>query len=256
MEAGAELRELKRELRAAAEPERVGELQRFFKTGPGEYGEGDVFIGVRVPAIREIVASYATKLDLAEIGGLLDSGVHEERLAALLMMVRRFRLADGSLRNEIFEMYLRKTDRINGWDLVDSSAPHIVGAHLLNWSQARAQELLDRLIHSTSLWERRIALVATAAFIRQGSYDPTLRLAQEVLDDREDLIHKATGWMLREVGKKDEERLVAFLADHAARMPRTMLRYAVERLPDSVRLEMMSARRRTEDRMARPPGLG
>jgi 3-methyladenine DNA glycosylase AlkD len=237
----ADLNELRRELREAAEPERVPELQRFFKTGPGGYGEGDVFLGVRVPAVR-VVARRHAGLDLEDVTKLLCSPVHEERLAALVILVRRYGRADEQERQRIYDLYLGNTAHVKGWDLVDVSAPYIVGAHLLD-CRGVERRVLDRLASSPSVWERRIAIMATFAFVRAGECNETLRLARVLLEDEHDLIHKAVGWMLREVGKRDEELLVGFLQQHAGDMPRTMLRYAVERLDASVRSELMAAGR-------------
>jgi 3-methyladenine DNA glycosylase AlkD len=238
----ADLSELRRELREAAEPERVPEFQRFFKTGSGGYGEGDVFLGVRVPGVR-VVARHHAGLNLEDITTLLRSPIHEERLAALVILVRRYGRADEQERQRIYDLYLGNTANVNGWDLVDVSAPHIVGAHLLDRGGAE-RGILDRLASSLSVWERRIAIMATFAFVRAGECNETLRLAHVLLEDKHDLIHKAVGWMLREVGKRDEELLVGFLQQHAGEMPRTMLRYAVERLDASLRTELMAVGRR------------
>jgi 3-methyladenine DNA glycosylase AlkD len=235
----ADLNELRRELREAAEPERVPELQRFFKTGPGGYGEGDVFLGVRVPAVR-VVARHHAGLDLEDVTKLLCSPIHEERLAAQIILVRRYGGADEQERQRIYDLYLGNTAHVNGWDLVDVSAPHIVGAHLLDRKEDEYR-VLDRLASSPSMWERRIAIMATFAFVRAGECNQTLRLARVLLEDEHDLIHKAVGWMLREVGKRGEELLVGFLQQHAGDMPRTMLRYAVERLDAPLRTELMAA---------------
>src|SRR5215216_1030658 len=238
----ADLNELRRKLREAAEPERVPELQRFFNTGLGGYGEGDVFLGVRVPAVR-VVARRHAGLNLEDVTKLLRSPVHEERLAALVILVRRYGRANEQERQRIYDLYLGNTAHVNGWDLVDVSVPHIVGAHLLDCRGAE-HRVLDRLASSPSVWERRIAIMATFAFVRAGDCDETLRLARVLLDDEHDLIHKAVGWMLREVGKRDEELLVGFLQQHAVDMPRTMLRYAVERLDAPLRADLMAAERR------------
>jgi 3-methyladenine DNA glycosylase AlkD len=237
-----DLNELRRELRDAGEPERVPELQRFFKAGPGGYGEGDVFLGVRVPAVRVVARRHAS-LNLEDVTKLLRSPIHEERLAALVILVRRYGRADEQQRQRIYDLYLENTAHVNSWDLVDVSAPHIVGAHLLDRRGAE-QQVLERLASSPSVWERRIAIIATFAFVRAGDCDETLRLARALLDDEHDLIHKAVGWMLREVGKRDEELLVGFLQQHAGDMPRTMLRYAVERLDGPLRAELMAVGRR------------
>jgi len=185
----ADLNELRHELREAAEPERVPELQRFFKTGLGGYGEGDVFLGVRVPAVR-VVARRHAGLNLEDVTKLLRSPVHEERLAALVILVRRYGRADEQERQRIYDLYLGNTAHVKGWDLVDVSALHIVGAHLLDRRGAEYR-VLDRLASSPSVWERRIAIMATFAFVRAGDCDETLRLARVLLDDEHDLIHKA-----------------------------------------------------------------
>jgi 3-methyladenine DNA glycosylase AlkD len=224
------LPEIRRRLRAVAQAKHARILQRFFKTGPGEYGEGDLFLGVRVPAIRRL-ARQGDGLRLAEVRRLLHSPYHEERLLALLMLVRRFARGEVEARQRIVALYLRETRFINNWDLVDLSAPNILGT----WLLARDRAVLDGLVASPDLWRRRIAVLATLAFIRQSQFSDTLRLCRHLLADERDLLHKACGWMLREVGKRDLRVLQTFLEAHAARMPRTMLRYAIERLPAAER---------------------
>ena len=204
-------------------------LQRFFKTGPGQYGEGDLFRGIRVPQIRRLAANHPLPLEQAE--RLLHSAYHEDRLLALLILVRKFAKADEAGQAAIYALYLRSTRYINNWDLVDVSAEHIVGAYLSN----KSQEPLDHLARSRTIWERRIAILATFHFIRRGNFDATLRIAGILLTDKEDLIHKAVGWMLREVGKRDIQKEEAFLGAHYRQMPRTMLRYAIERFPEEKR---------------------
>lgn len=217
-----------------ADPADAIHLQRFFKTGPGEYGEGDVFVGVRVPATRRVAKRFAT-LPLTQIGDLLDSPVHEERLAALFILNARFaaatkpRTRDDEARAEMVEFYLDavRRGRVNNWDLVDSSAEYIVGAWLLD----RDRALLFELARRDSLWERRVALLSTFAFIKAGDPSTTLELALLLLDDRRDLIQKALGWMLREIGKRDDPTLLTdFLDAHAPELGRTALSYAVEQL--------------------------
>ena len=236
----ASLDELRRRLRKAAEPGRAETLQRFFKTGPGEYGEGDVFLGVPVPAVRKIAHRFHA-LEVEDVLQLLRSPVHEERLVALVWLVRRYERGDEGVRQAVYELYLDNTDRVNNWDLVDVSAPQIVGAHLLD----RPRGVLDRLARSPAVWERRISVMATFAFIRAGEHEDTLRLGRVLLRDEHDLIHKAVGWMLREVGKRDEALLMGFLERHAPEMPRTMLRYSVERLDPETRIRLMGMERRT-----------
>jgi 3-methyladenine DNA glycosylase AlkD len=225
---------VKAALAAGASPAKAAILQRFFKTGPGQYGAGDVFLGLTVPEQRRIARQFAT-LPFAEIIPLLRSPVHEHRLTALLIWVRQFERGEAAVRRAIFEAYLANTRWVNNWDLVDLSAPNIVGA----WLVERRRPLLHRLARSTSLWERRIAIVATLTFIRRGDFTDTLGIAGALLGDREDLIHKATGWMLREVGKRDQAALETFLAPHCGTMPRTMLRYAIERFPESRRQQFL-----------------
>jgi len=220
-----------RELAALASPTDAANLQWFFKTGPGEYGAGDIFRGIRVPALRQLAPRYDA-LPMRELLRLLRAKFHEDRLFALLLLVRQFERGDEADKRRILNIYLRRTRYINNWDLVDLSAPNIVGA----WVAAHGScGLLEKLVRSPLLWERRIAMVASFALIRQNRHAPTLALARKLLRDPEDLLHKATGWMLREVGKRDKAALCAFLGRHAAAMPRTMLRYAIERFPEDER---------------------
>lgn len=229
------LSSLQNEIRAAADPARALTLARFFKSGPGQYGEGDRFRGITVPVLRALAKRYAQSLSLDDCGRLLDSPWHEERLAALLVMVDQFRRGDEKTRQAVFERYLSSTGRINNWDLVDLSAPQIAGG----WLMTHERDVLETLARSTSLWERRIAMIATMTFIRAGDFDDALTIAELLLKDTHDLIHKAAGWMLREIGKRDLAAERAFLDRHAAVMPRTMLRYAVERFPAGLRTHYM-----------------
>ncbi len=224
------IEQLKRELESLGSPEKAEELQRFFRTGPGEYGEGDVFLGVSVPDQREVAGKYRD-LSPQNISRLLESGVHEHRLTGLLILMDRFSKVPGQ-RKQIFDFYLDRIQRVNNWDLVDLSAPGIVGSYLLE--NPRERKVLLRLA-SGGLWYRRVAIVATLAFIREGRFEETLLLAELLLKDRHDLIHKAVGWMLREVGKRDQAVLESFLEKHCRGMPRTMLRYSLERLPEGKR---------------------
>jgi len=221
-------------------PKRGEFSERFFKTGSGQYGEGDRFLGLTVPQIRSASREFRD-LPLAEVEKLLESRWHEIRLLALIVLANSYRRADAATQQQIYRLYLRRTDRINNWDLVDVSAPNIVGAHLLRRSRAP----LRKLARSKNLWERRIAVVATQHLIQEGQFDDTLDLAELLLGDREDLMHKAVGWMLREVGKRDERRLLVFLEIHAGAMPRTALRYAIERLPPAQRKYYMARPRTT-----------
>jgi 3-methyladenine DNA glycosylase AlkD len=224
--------DVRKELQSMADPDKVPILQRFFKTKPGQYGEGDIFIGVMVPQSRQVAKKFS-QLSLGEVKMLLYSCIHEERLVALLILAWRYRYSASSSREkvEIVKFYLDNIKQVNNWDLVDLSAPNILGAHLVH----RDRRLLYRLVRSESVWERRIAIVATHHFIRTGDFSDTLKIAGMLLQDRHDLIHKAAGWMLREVGKRDAAAEEAFLEKHCSVMPRTMLRYAIERLPESKR---------------------
>ncbi|MFA7317672.1 MAG: DNA alkylation repair protein [Sulfuricella sp.] len=224
------LPEIQSRLRSLASPETARVMQGIFKTGPGQYGEGDVFLGIKVPAVRAVAKDFP-QVELQTAIDLLHSRFHEERLLALLFLMRYFAEGDIHERQRAYQAYLANTQWINNWDLVDISAPHVVGAYLAG--QERAP--LYQLARSPGLWERRIAMVATLHFIRNGDLDDTLRLAEHLLNDREDLMHKACGWMLREAGKRDQKRLEAFLDQHGRAMPRTMLRYAIERFPEILR---------------------
>ena len=201
-------------------------MQRYFKTGPGEYAAGDVFIGVRVPATR-LVAKTFRDLPLAEVAELLRSKIHEERLLALLILGERHARAEAAEQTVIYQFYLDHLAWVYNWDLVDTSAPAIVGRHLLG----RSREILYELAGSPDLWRRRVAILATLTFIRAGDFEDTLRLAEQLRTDPHDLMHKAVGWMLREVGKRNVGVMRQYLDRHAACLPRTLLRYAIEKLP-------------------------
>jgi 3-methyladenine DNA glycosylase AlkD len=226
---------IRAELHGLGNPVRGAHSQRFFKTGPGQYGEGDKFLGLTVPEMRGIVRRYR-ELDDAAVQEMLLSPWHEERLVALLLMVEAYDRGDDPRRAYIHRAYLANTTQINNWDLVDASAGDIVGQHL----EAGDITLLERLARSKSLWERRIAIVSTFHFIKRDEFRPTLKIATQLLGDSQDLIHKATGWMLREVGKRDRTVLDRFLKKHYKRMPRTMLRYAIERHPERVRKQYLA----------------
>ena len=227
------------EMRALSNPKRAQILSRFFKTGPGEYAEGDQFLGLTVPQTRSMVKKYSP-MPISEVKKVLHSPIHEERLAALLILVAQFRKGDGPSQKKIYEMYLRETRYINNWDLVDVTCEHIVGAFLSN----RSREVLDCLTRSKNVWERRISIVSTFHFIKSGYYEDTLRISSLLLQDRHDLIQKAVGWMLREVGKRCSEKILKdFLEKYGAVMPRTMLRYSVERLKPRDRQHFMSLRK-------------
>ena len=221
-------RQITHELAKLGDPEQAAVLRRFFKTGPGQYGEGDLFRGIKVPALRQIVKKYPD-LPLADAERLLHAGHHEDRLLGLLFLVAGFEKGGAEVRSGIYRLYLDNTRFINNWDLVDVTAPHIVGAYLFDRNRAP----LRSLARSALLWERRIAIVATFYFIRRNQFDDTLKIAGMLLGDKHDLMHKAVGWMLREVGKRDLAAEEGFLQKHCGHMPRTMLRYAIERFdPD------------------------
>lgn len=226
--------EVVQSLRAQADPRRAPLLMRYFKTGPGEYGAGDRFLGLTVPQVRQ-VARTCVELPTPEVERLLHSPYNEVRLLALVLMGRRYARGSDRQRDAIYRMYLRNFKYVNNWNLVDTSASYIVGCHLLSRSRAP----LYRWIRSSHLWTRRIAVIATQAFIREGQFEDTFRLTESCLKDPEDLMHKACGWMLREVGKKDRRQLERFLNQHAKKMPRTLLRYAIERLPETQRKRYM-----------------
>jgi hypothetical protein len=220
--------DLQKAVRALGRPARAAILQRFFKTGPGEYGEGDRFLGVTVPQVRELVRRFHP-VEFPEIAAILRSPWHEERLLGLLLLVARYENGAAADRAAAYRLYCRSFPRINNWDLVDASAEYIAGAHGVGRSQLVAWAA------SPNLWIRRIAIVSTFHSIRRRRFADTLAVARKLLRDPEDLIHKAVGWMLREVGKRDVATLEAFLRRHGRAMPRTMLRYAVERFPDARR---------------------
>lgn len=222
--------DVKKALRAHANTAKAEVLQSFFKTGPGEYGEGDVIIGVSVADIRK-VAKKILELPFPEIGRLLRSSIHEERLCGILILVERFKTSDDIGQRCIVDFYLAHTGHVNNWDLVDMSADKILGAYLIT----RPRSVLRKLARSKLLWNRRIAVVSTFAFIRNDDLDDTFAISDMLLHDTHDLIRKAVGWMLREAGKRDQKRLEAFLEPRYRNMPRTMLRYAIERFPEAKR---------------------
>ncbi len=228
------LTDVRARLQELASRETAEVLQRFFKTGIGEYGEGDVFIGIKVPPLRRL-ATESQSLPLKTIKGLLKSKIHEERTLAVMILVCRFARGDERLREQIYDFYLAHTAFINNWDLVDGSAPYIVGPFL--WKRPRRR--LYIFARSKSIWERRIAIISTLHFIRQNDFADALKIAALLLDDEHDLIHKAVGWMLREIGKRNMAVEESFLKTHHRQMPRTMLRYAIERFPDSKRREYL-----------------
>ena len=218
------------DLEKASDPIQAKKLQGFFKTGKGEYGEGDIFLGVRVPEQRRIAKKHRT-ISLEETIELLQSSIHEHRLTSLFILVDKFSKGDEETREKIVELYLGNTRFVNNWDLVDSSAHKILGEWLLD----KPRDILYQLAESEMLWERRISMISTFPFIRKGDLVDAVALAKRLLHDEHDLIHKASGWMLREVGKKDIKLLYSFLDEYSKEMPRTMLRYSIEKLPEEQR---------------------
>lgn len=220
------LKEVIKALKNQANPQKAKLLARFFKTQKGEYGEGDVFLGVTVPQQRQIAKKFQA-LSLDELKKLLTSQFHEHRLTALLILVKQFSKASEKKKKQIFQLYLKNCRHVNNWDLVDLSAPKIVGAYLLDKPGKR--KILYQLARSSNLWKRRIAILATAAFIKHQQFTETLKIAEMFLYDDHDLIHKAAGWLLREIGKIDQKTEEKFLQEHSGKIPRTMLRYSLER---------------------------
>ena len=231
------VQEIQTKLKKLADPETAKTLKRFFKTGAGEYGEGDIILGIRVPELRKIAKDYS-QISLEEIEQLLRSPFHEERFLALLFLVGAYSNGNASAKRAIYTLYMANTQYINNWDLVDGSAVHIVGPFLFD----KSLKPLYTLARSRFLWERRIAVMSTFYFIRQGHYSETLKIARMLLSDTEDLIHKSVGWMLREVGKRDLEAEEVFLRAHYRKMPRTMLRYAIEKIPEPKRKQYLKGK--------------
>ena len=225
------MNEIRNALKNVSDKEKAKVLHGFFKTGKGQYGEGDVFLGVVVPEQRKIAKAFCDKVSLEDIQELLNSAIHEERMVALFILVEQYKKAGHDTRQKMFYFYLANTARINNWDLVDLSAPNIVGDFLRD----KDRTILYLLAKSKSLWEKRISILATFAFIRNNEFDDTLKISEILLTDPHDLIHKAVGWMLREVGKGRLKIEQSFLDKHAPKMPRTMLRYAIEKFPEELR---------------------
>jgi 3-methyladenine DNA glycosylase AlkD len=217
-------------LKKYASPDQARQLRRYFKTGPGEYGEGDIFLGIKVPVTRTVAKRFS-KLALPDLEKLLSSPVHEVRLMSLLILTEQFARADAKTRKTIARFYLKHAKRINNWDLVDVSAPKILGEYLVD----RDRSILEAFARSKNLWKRRIAIVSTYAFIVRRDFRDTINMTDLLINDKHDLIQKACGWMLREVGKRDRATLKRFLDLRAKTMPRTMLRYAIEKLPEEKR---------------------
>jgi len=224
------IKEIKKEFKKLSNSEQAKHLQKYFKTGKGEYGEGDLFLGIRVPIIRKIAKKYSN-LSISDAAEFLKSPFHEERLFALIVLVEIFRKKNKENKEKIYELYLSNTGYINNWDLVDVSAHHIVGEYLFN----RDKKPIYILARSESIWERRISIMSTLYFITNNDFNDTLKIAEVLLKDKEDLIQKAVGWMLREIGKRDPEAEEEFLGKYYKDMPRTMLRYAIEKFSEEKR---------------------
>lgn len=228
---------VRRELAAVASPEKAKNSARFFKAGPGQYGEGDRFWGVTVPEQRRIARAHRG-LPLRELAKLMGSEMHEERLTGIFILVDRYRRGDDAAKQEAFDFYLRHLKYVNNWDIVDSSAPYIVGYHL----RTRDRALLYRLAKSQLLWERRVAMISTLGLVAAGEHEDAFRVAELLLEDHEDLLHKAVGWVLRDVGKRiDADLLRGFLRKHAGQMPRTALRYSIEHFDPAERKRWLAA---------------
>ena len=229
------LKELKKIIASSANKKHAEVMQRFFKTGKGEYGEGDKFVGIKVPVQRKIAIRFYD-LELTDLQTLLKSVIHEERLISLLILVNKYQRGDEKVKESIFKFYLKNRKQINNWDLVDLSAPKIVGDFL----SVRNKKILFDLALSPNLWERRIAIISTFTFIRNKNFEPTFSIAKVLLNDNQDLIHKAVGWMLREIGNRDVQSLEIFLKSRYRKMPRTMLRYAIEKFPEVKRKKYLN----------------
>ena len=223
--------EIKKEIKKNANPQKAELLQRFFKTGPGQYGEGDIFLGIMVPVQRSIAKKYK-ELSLKNIKELLNSDKHEERLIALLILVEQYKKGDEQKKEDIFTFYHLNRKRINNWDLVDLTAHIISGSYLID----KDKIILYKLAESKNIWDRRIAVISTFHFIKNNVFNDALGIAEILLNDKHDLIHKAVGWMLREIGNRDMNTEEGFLEKYYKKMPRTMLRYAIEKFPEKKRL--------------------
>ena len=225
---------IKKDLEKLADPKRAKVSQGFFKTGKGHYGEGDIFLGITVPVQREVANKYLG-LSLSEIKELLTSKIHEHRLISLIILTEKFSKADEKEKKEIFDFYLKNAKNVNNWDLVDSSADRIIGRHFFENNQFKNNQTLTRLAKSENLWEKRISIISTFYFIKKEEFSETFRIAEILLNDSHDLMHKAVGWMLREIGKRNQDAEEQFLKKHYKTMPRTMLRYAIERFDEKKR---------------------
>jgi len=231
------LKDIRKKIESEKNPKQAVILQRFFKTGKGEYGEGDVFYGIKVP-VQRTIAKMFNDLSLDDLKELIHSKIHEERLIAAFILIDQYKKGDEKKKKTVFDFYLRNRKGINNWDLVDLSAPKIVGEHLLN----KEKDLLYKFARSKDLWEKRIAILSTHTFIREHFFEDTVNISEILLQDKDDLIHKAVGWMLREIGNRDMQVEEEFLVKHYKKMPRTMLRYAIEKFPEKKRKDYLEGR--------------
>ncbi|MDP7244096.1 MAG: DNA alkylation repair protein [Flavobacteriales bacterium] len=229
------LNQIKNDLQKLGNPKLAKILSRFFKMGKGEYGYGDVFLGIKVGPQRKIVKKYS-QATLKDLQKLLSSKIHEERLTSLFILIDKYKKADEKNKKEVVDFYLKNTKNINNWDLIDLSAGKILGNYLLE----KDKSILYKLAKSNSVWERRIAIISTFEFIRNNKFESTLKISEMLLEDKHDLVHKAVGWMLREIGKRNQAVEEKFLKKHCKKMPRTMLRYAIERFDESKRKYYLS----------------
>lgn len=236
------MNQIMKDLQDISDKEKIPKFQSFFKTQKGEYGEGDIFIGISVPQNRKVAKKYFSA-SFEQIEELLESKIHEHRLCALLILIYRYQKSEG--KDKIFEFYIKNISRVNNWDLVDLSADKIIGAQIFQ----KDKKLIYKLVESKNLWERRIAIISTFYFIKKGQFEDTIKIAEILLNDKEDLIHKAVGWMLREMGKRGgQKELVEFLDIHHKKMPRTMLRYAIEKFDQTQRMKYMKKEHIDESR--------
>lgn len=231
------LLQIRKQIKNQADPNQAVILQRFFKTGKGDYGEGDIFYGIKVP-VQRIIAKKFNALSLVDLKELIKSKMHEERLIAAFILIDKYKKGDEKEKKQIFNFYLNNRKGINNWDLVDLSAPKIVGEYLLD----KEKDLLYKFARSNDLWEKRIAILSTQTFIRNHFFEDTLKISEILLNDKHDLIHKAVGWMLREVGNRDIQAEEDFLKKYYKQMPRTMLRYAIEKFPEKKRKDYLDGR--------------
>ncbi len=232
-----DVKKIKKEIDSFYDPQKSLNFQRFFKTGKGEYGEGDVFLGLSVPLQRSIAKKYFKEINIKDLDTLIKSKIHEHRQVALFLMVYRYEIEDKKGRNEIYNYYVKNIDRVNNWDLVDSSAPNIIGQYL--YENPSKREVLYKWVKSEKLFVRRISIISTFYFIKKNYFLDSLKISKLLLKDKEDLIHKAVGWMLREIGKRDLKEETNFLDKYFKEMPRTMLRYSIEKFEEKERLKYL-----------------